>query len=91
MALANEISYEGKLKCLSETISNKTLEMNRNMNTENNLLKLLSTKSILFIDTSELKNDKTDENKRLNAIEIDIISKLSQIFLKVRDILIILE
>lgn len=83
MALANEISYEGKLKCPSEIISNKILKMDSQISLENDILQMIFTKSILFIDTSGLKNDTVDENRRSNGIEIKIIAKLSQIFLKV--------
>ena len=95
MRLANEMTYESKLQCISETVPNICVKMDQDYlkSVESIKMKQILSDSIVFIDTSEIvkniiKHDKDNEDnmvisndfKTQNKLEIEIIYKLCNIF-----------
>ena len=95
MKLANEMTYESKLQCISETVPNISIKMDQNYlsGIESSKMKQILNDSIVFIDTTEIiknmllsntnneeKTVKSNDLKTQNQIEIEIVYKLCKIF-----------
>lgn len=81
MGLANDITYSGKLKCVSELIANSRLKFSINENLTS-LMNTLVNKSIVFIDTSDLikkiSNDEYGDLKTSNDLECKIVTSVTE-------------
>jgi DNA replication ATP-dependent helicase Dna2 len=101
MKLANAMTYDSKLQCISDTIPNICVQMDQNylLNSDHShkMMQILSD-SIVFIDTSEIikkltvSDGETNESgplnnelKTQNRVEIEIVYKLCEIFSKQSD------
>ena len=95
MGLANEITYDGKLECVSEMVAQRKIKMNEKFTSlkssilvSENFSKIF-TNSIIFIDTSEImksftsSNTDANENRISNKTEVEIVYNLCKIFYKV--------
>ena len=90
MNIANDISYNGKLKCNSISIANQKLKFSEEIDiTDKILARELVFKSVLFIDTQNVLEsvDQNDSkmNKSYNILECDIIKSICKFFIRVRD------
>lgn len=98
MNLANHITYNGKLQCLSSLTANSFIDINPEFlsSIKQEKLKKIFTKSVVFIDTSNLIKSTNMDNsceerdkKIINKTESEIIEILVQIYFKVNSNLLI--
>ena len=91
--MANEITYCGKLKCVSEAVAESSIKIDQAVlkKVVNDNLKFILTSPIVFIDTSEIikklnlpSEPTTNDYKTVNPIECKIVSQLCELFYKVK-------
>ena len=92
MYLANEITYSGKLKCVSEIVADSVIKVDQSILSRvvNDSLRFILTSPIVFIDTSEIirklnlpSQATTNEYRTVNDVECKIVSRLCDLFYKV--------
>ncbi len=92
MCLANQLTYSGKLKCVSEKTANAGIEMNPGFlpSVKSEKIKKIFACSVVFIDTSRLEKEAnellessgTESKISENLIECGIVSDLCEVFYK---------
>jgi DNA replication ATP-dependent helicase Dna2 len=88
MSLANQITYSGKLECVSSLIAERKIKMNPKFSMPEKVQRIFAD-SVVFIDTSEIMKlsatTNATENVTSNLTEVEIVFNLCRIFNKYSD------
>uniref|UniRef100_T1IXE8 DNA replication ATP-dependent helicase/nuclease n=1 Tax=Strigamia maritima TaxID=126957 RepID=T1IXE8_STRMM len=82
MSLANELVYNGRLKCGSDEIARSTIKLN-NLTSKSKLFSTLLEDSVVFIDTDRIPAPELSDNLGIkNAVEAEIILQIVKLLKK---------
>ena len=91
MWLANQLTYDDKLKCVSEQVSNAQLKLNADYKDKIKSVKLkqILTSAVVLIDTSPIVlssascqngvDKESHEGRTVNSLEVSIVSTMCRV------------